>query len=178
MLAKYPIFWKLGFFGVQPGTRHGAIEFVRRSESILSEPAGLLAVTAQARFADIRERPARLARGLGYLAKRVQHALFVPLAIEYVFWNQRLPEVLLHFGEATEVRSAKTVGTSSSSWPKVFERKLESTQDALSLEAQKRDATAFDTILRGGAGQGGIYDWWRALRARLRGQRFSPEHGL
>ena len=55
---------------------------------------------------------------------------------------------------------------------------LEAAQEALSAEAQRRDPAAFDPLLRGGAGQGGIYDLWRALKSKWRGEHFSKEHGL
>jgi hypothetical protein len=47
----------------------------------------------------------------------------------------------------------------------------------LSIESQRRDPAAFQTLLSGSAGQGGIYDWWRALKAKVRGEAFNREHG-
>lgn len=173
MLEKYRFFKGLGFFGVEPETARGAAAFLRMGEAILQAPSGLLAVTPQGRFADVRERPVRFKAGLGHLAARAERALFVPVAIEYTFWDERLPEALIRFGEplATEGESR-----ASDEWTKLFEQSLERTQEALAIEAQARDARAFETVLRGGAGQGGVYDLWRSARARLRGERFNQEH--
>ena len=44
-------------------------------------------------------------------------------------------------------------------------------------KSQRRDPDDFQQILRGGAGQGGIYDWWRMFSAKLRGEQFNREHG-
>ncbi len=47
----------------------------------------------------------------------------------------------------------------------------------LAIEAQAREPDDFQVVLRGGSGQGGIYDWWRSLRARWQGEAFTQQHG-
>jgi 1-acyl-sn-glycerol-3-phosphate acyltransferase len=177
MLARYRMFAKLGFFGVDQHSRRGAVQFLRTSEGILQSPQHLLAVTPQGRFADVRERPLRFQPGLGHLATRVECAVFLPMATEFVFWEERLPEILVRFGEPVDVSREHAMAFTHDYWSDLLEHKLESNQDALSLEAQERDASAFKTLLLGGAGQGGVYDLWRALKARLRGASFTREHG-
>ena len=177
MLKRYKMFRKLGFFGVEQGSRRGAIQFLRTAEAIVQSPENLLAVTPQSRFADVRERPVRFEAGLGYLAMRVERALFVPVAAEYVFWDERLPEILVRFGEPVHVRREHSAAFDAKYWTGLFEQKLTETQDALANETQRRDGKAFQTVLRGGAGQGGIYDVWQWLNAKLRGEPFHKEHG-
>ena len=177
MLEKYKLFGRLGFFGVEQGTRRGAVQFLRTSENILRDPDSLLVITPQGRFADVRERPVRFEAGLGHLATRVGHAVFLPMATEFVFWEERLPEILVRFGEPVEVSAQHAVAFDAKYWTTLFEQKMEATQDALAAEAKRRDPDEFQTILRGGAGQGGIYDWWRAVKAKMRGEDFRKEHG-
>jgi 1-acyl-sn-glycerol-3-phosphate acyltransferase len=177
MLARYRMFAKLGFFGVEQHSRRGAVQFLRTSEAVLQSPNHLLAVTPQSRFADARERPVRFQAGLGHLATRVERALFLPMVTEYVFWEERLPEILVRFGEPVEIRREQAAAFTAEYWTDLFEQKLEATQDALSVEAQGRNPSEFQTLLLGGAGQGGIYDLWRAFKAGLRGQHFTREHG-
>jgi len=177
MLERYRMFARLGFFGVEQGSRRGAGQFLRASEAILQSPQSLLAVTPQGRFTDPRERPLRFASGLGHLAARVERAMFLPMAAEFVFWEERLPEILVRFGEPVEIRREQAAAFKADNLTDLLEEKLEATQDALAIEAQRRNSADFKTVLRGGAGQGGIYDLWRALQAKLRGQTFSKEHG-
>lgn len=177
MLARYKMFRRLGFFGVEQGTRRGAVQFLRTAETVLQSPDNLLALTPQSRFADVRERPLQFAAGLGHLARRVEDALFVPVAIEYVFWEERLPEILMRFGEPARLRRARSEAFDAKYWTTLFEQKLAAAQDALAAEARRRDPDDFQTLLRGGAGQGGVYDWWRAAVAKLRGETFQKEHG-
>jgi hypothetical protein len=171
------MFRRLGFFGVEQRTRRGAIQFLRTAQTVLQSPRRLLAVTPQGRFTDVRERPVHFEAGLGHLAARVQHALFVPFVVEYVFWEERLPEILVRFGESVEVRREHAAAFEPAYWTKLFEGKLAVAQDALAAESQRRDPEDFQRILRGGAGQGGIYDWWRGFRAKLSGETFNREHG-
>ena len=176
-LENYKMFRRLGFFGVERGSRRGAVHFLRTAEAILKSPSPLLFITPQSRFADVRARPIRFESGLGHLAARVEDALFVPVVGEYVFWEERLPEILVRFGEPVMVDQPLAHQFGSEAWTNLFERKLEAAQDALAAEVKLRQPGKFQTILSGAAGQGGVYDWWRALTAKLRGENFRKEHG-
>ena len=167
MLQRYRFFRRLGFFGVEQGTRRGAEQFLRTSRAVLEHLNPVLAVTPQGRFADVRERPIRLKAGLGHLATQVERACFLPIAIEYVFWNERLPEVLVRFGEPIVVEQGDRSERSARDWSEVMERRLEATLDALSEEALRREPSHFRSLLSGGAGQGGVYDVWRFCRGRF-----------
>ena len=177
MLARYKFLGRLGFFGVEQGTRRGAARFLRTADAILNGGQNILAVTPQSRFADVRERPVRFAPGLGHLATRVERAVFLPLAVEYVFWEERLPELLVRFGDPLEICLEDRRGIRSDDWSRCFEHNLAKTQDSLALESQRRRTEDFRVVLRGGAGQGGVYDLWRFLKSRIRGKEFQKEHG-
>jgi 1-acyl-sn-glycerol-3-phosphate acyltransferase len=177
MLARYKFFRRLGFFGVNRHSRRGAVEFLRTAEAVLQVPRNLLAITPQSRFVDVRVRPIRFESGLGHLATRAQQALFVPFAAEYVFWEERLPEILVRFGEPVEIHPQHRAAFDSKYWTMLFEQKLTETQDALAAEAQRRNPADFEMRLRGGAGQGGVYDFWRWFKSKWRGETFRKEHG-
>lgn len=187
-LARYRFFERLGFFGVEPGTARGARRFLEVSESLLARPGTALWVTPGGRFGDPRERPVELRAGLGFLAERLARrlrdvrggareagALFVPLALEYPFWDERFPEALAGFGEPLAL--AEGVGLSASGWTAALAGRLAAAQDELAAAALSRDPAGFETVLGGAAGVGGVYDVWRSFRARLRGERFRREHG-
>jgi 1-acyl-sn-glycerol-3-phosphate acyltransferase len=176
-LARYRLFQHLGLFGVTPGTRPGAAMFLRVSQAILRQPRSVLWMTPEGRFTDPRQRPAQLQPGLAALARRVDGVALIPLAIEYVFWEERYPEILLQFGEAISLSSGQV--WKRDAYTAHLAQQLEMTQDALARAAQRRDPTAFETVLRGRVGVGGIYDAWRALRAYWRGegQSFRRAHG-
>ncbi len=178
MLERYGFFRCLGFFGVEQRSWRGAAHFLRMSEAVLQSPKRVLALTPQSCFADARQRPVRFAGGIGHLAARGPRALYVPVALEYVFWEERLPEILVRFGEGVDIRPQDAATFDArSSWTRLLEQKLADTQDALAIEAQRRCPEDFRSLLSGGSGQGGVYDWWRAFKANWRGESFHREHG-
>ncbi len=172
-LARYRLFARLGFFGIHLGTLRGAETFLRVSQAILHQPQAALWLTPAGRFTDPRQRPARLQQGLSHLALRLERVAFVPLALEYPFWEERFPEVLVRFGDRVQVEPHQDI----EDYTALFARQLEATQDALAADACAREPETFDTLLRGKAGIGGVYDIWRSLRARWQGEAFRPSHG-
>ncbi|MBV8375932.1 MAG: lysophospholipid acyltransferase family protein [Verrucomicrobia bacterium] len=145
-LRHYKILSKIGFFAVERESQRGVLKYIKTSEAILQHSEHLLAVTPQGRFADPRERPVQFQRGLGLLATRVQRALFIPVAIEYAFWEQRRPEILCRFGEPMEVRAEDSLGLTAWHWTAVLERRLEITQDALGQEVCRRQPDDFANL--------------------------------
>ena len=170
MLERYRFFRKLGAFGAAPGYA-GAAAFLAVGEAVLGLEDGLLLVNAEGRFRDVRERPLQVAPGLAHLARRVPAASFVPLAIEYAFWDERRPNLLLRFGEPVSTEAIKLKGEA------VLRDALTGTMDALAAEAMSRDPARFITLLAGKTKINPVYDSWRRFRALLQGRRFDPAHG-
>lgn len=173
-LSQYRILEKVGFFGIDTTTPRGARRFLQTCLELLKRPESTLWITAQGRFLDVRERPARLMSGIGHLAHRAKDTLFVPTAIEYPFWDDRCPEALLRFGPPIEVTSGRD--RSATEWVAAIESALVQTQDQLAAEAMTRDPERFTTILAGTSGVGGVYDVIRRFRAWRAGTTFRPEH--
>ena len=173
-LARYRFFERLGFFGIEPGTVGGGIGFLRTSMAILAGPQNMLWVTAQGRFVDPRQRPLRLQAGVGRLAAHLSDGVILPLALEYPFWNERKAEALARFGEP--LFTAPNRRRTPEEWITAIEQGLQDAQDALAKEACSRNPAAFDVLVSGGSGVGGVYDLWRSMRAWLRGERFRSEH--
>lgn len=172
-LRQYKFFARLGFFGVDPGTTRGAREFLRTAEQLMKRPGAMLWVTAQGSFRDVRERPIALRPGVGFLAQRLGRGYVLPLALEYVFWEERTPEILMRWGEPLDMA---TNGTGRE-WTERIEAALTTTQDELATEAIRRDPALFENLLEGRVGIGGVYDIWRRFKAWLRGERFQASHG-
>jgi 1-acyl-sn-glycerol-3-phosphate acyltransferase len=166
-LARYPILRKVGIFPVELATARGAVQFLRTSEAILKS-GGVLWVTPQGRFADVRERPLAFKPGLAALVARVPEATVLPLAIEYTFWDERLPETLLHFAPPVIVKTDEATPA--------LEAALEAAMNALREAAMARDPRAFDVLLEGKRGTGGFYALGRRLRAAFAGKAFQEDH--
>lgn len=175
MLEKYRIFKKLGLFGVERNTRRGAVTFLKVSLAALDQPNASLWITPTGEFTDPRQRPLKFEPGLGHLATKLERGLLLPLSVEYTFWNERFPEILLRFGEPIQI--ADYPARTAEAWTSVLEESLTETMDALAEEVIARDGTLFEPLLKGSVGVGGIYDCWRWLTAKLQGKEFRRSHG-
>lgn len=173
MLERYKFFRHLGFFGVEPSVR-GALKFLRVSRALLSSPRHLIWLTPQGRFSDVRERPLHLQHGLGALAEQTGEAIFLPLAIEYTFWRDSRPEILISFGRP--IIPSSVPSGSAKDWTQKFSAALAATQDDLAARSGQRDASDWLVLNEGSSGVNALYDFWRWLNARIRGQEFAREH--
>lgn len=174
-LQRYRFLSKLGFFAVEQNSSRGAAVFLRAAANILQSPERMLWLTPQGQFTDARARPVELQGGLAHLAARVGPAVFLPVAIEYTFWEERLPEVLVAFGTPLFTRQFQN-SCGADDWERAFETTLQDAQDALAQASIRRLPDEWEILLRGAAGTTAIYDIWRRARAGLRGDKFQSEH--
>ncbi len=174
MLERYGFFRHLGFFGIEPQSQSGARTFLRTTHALLASSLNAVWLTPQGRFVDVRKRPLLLEEGLGALAAREPGAVFIPLAIEYSFWTEPRPEILVSFGEPIVPGVDPT--RPGPDWTRTFSDALESVQDELALRSTRRDFNQWVTLNRGKSGVNAIYDGWRWLRAQAHGEKFQPEH--
>ena len=164
-LQRYRLLQSMGIFGIDTHSPAAAATFLRIARTILSAPQACLCVTAEGEFTDPRLRPIRLRRGLAHLARTNPDAVFLPLALEYCFWNESKPEALLAFG--TPVVAAE--GTTVADWTTTLESALTQTMDRLADASARRAPDEFRLVHRGTAGVGGPYDMWRRARGRPSG---------
>lgn len=168
-LERYRFFRHLGFYGV---TERNARGFLRTTGTLLDSPQHAVWLTPQGRFADVRERPLKFAPGLGAVARLRPDAAYLPLAIDYTFWTEPQPEILIAFG--TPIVPMDHAPTDD--WTAVLEQALATTQDALAAKACRRDAADWQALEQGARGVNPIYDGWRWLRARFSGEEFTRGH--
>jgi hypothetical protein len=134
----------------------------------------MLWITAQGRFADARARPLALRPGVARLAEIAPGALFVPLALEYTFWNERGAEAFAAFG--TGIAGADLAALPRPERLARLEADLTATLDRLSADVISREPERFRTFVSGRKGVGGVYDLWRRAAAQISGRRFDPAH--
>ena len=169
-LQRYPILRRLGIFPVEMASARGAAQFLRTSEAILAQ-GGVVWITPQGRFADARE-PLTFKPGLGALAARIPGVTLLPLAIEYTFWDERLPETLLRFGEPVRLPVDATADQATLT----LQASLADVMAQLKVAVIARDAGTFRVLLTGGRGTGGFYALGRRLRAVFTGKPASADH--
>lgn len=174
MLEKYGVFGRMGAFPVDLTSARGAAQFLASARGILSGRGRMLWITAQGRFGDVRARPLGLKPGVARLAEIAPDAVFLPLALDYAFWEERGAEACCAFGAPIPGRDL--LALSRPDRLARLEADLEATLDRLGADVIARDPGRFDAVLAGARGVGGIYDGWRRLAARLAGRPFDPAH--
>lgn len=86
---KFPFFRWVGFFPVEPAQPRS---FTRHVERAFSVPRPMLWITPQGRFVDVR-RQTRLLPGADLVRRRYPGTRTLSLALEYLFWSERRPEI-------------------------------------------------------------------------------------
>ncbi len=175
MLKKYAFFGRVGAYGVDVGSPRGAADFLAASAEILSRDDSVIWVAAQGRFADVRARPLELRPGVARLAELAPHAVFVPLAIEYAFWDQRGAEAFVAYGESMCGEDLAAMRREERRLH--LEGGLTMIAERLSADVISRDPERFVTLLSGEAGVGGVFDLFKRFVALLCGERYDPAHG-
>jgi 1-acyl-sn-glycerol-3-phosphate acyltransferase len=165
-LRRYRFFTRLGFFPAQPASYSGARQFLTSTREILERADSVLWVTAQGRFADVRERPLKLLPGVAHIANAHSFTA-IPLALEYRLGTERSADAYARFGEPF----------SASSDLGAFESRLQRCMDELSHDVISGAAEHYAPMLAGSAGTTAPYELWQRLRSRLAGERYHPEHG-
>ncbi|MEQ8316479.1 MAG: lysophospholipid acyltransferase family protein [Phycisphaerales bacterium] len=158
MVEQFKFMRKLGLFGVDlddPGAFKAMVKYA--SELAASNPRPSFWITPQGGFADVRA-PLELRPGAAAIASRLDSAgrptRVVSLAVEYTFWEDRKPELLLL---ATPCRSPERSTTSH--WQRRMTESLDATMRDLAKLSVARDPAAFETVLgRGSSGVNPVYD--------------------
>ena len=172
-LRRYPFFRRLGFFGAENNLA-GAARFLRITDRILARSDHALWITPQGNFVDHRARPLRFQGGLSHIANRAERAAFVPLALEIVYWEERLPEALISFGAPLVFGAERKLTITETT--QLFESAMTVVQDELSAASQRRQPDDWRVLVQGRAGVGRVYDFWRRAKAKVRGEKFSAAH--
>jgi 1-acyl-sn-glycerol-3-phosphate acyltransferase len=174
-LAHYGIFRPMGFFPVDNHSARGVAQLLRAGEQVLSRLGSVLWITPEGQFQDVRQRPIVFRPGMGALISRMGRLTSVPIAIEYTFWNERLPEILINIGEPLEI--ADGTMEEARTWTNLHAYAMAATLDELAMLATERDPDAFETILSGSGGIGGVYEFWKRFTCAVTGRPYFHDHG-
>jgi 1-acyl-sn-glycerol-3-phosphate acyltransferase len=173
-LAHYSVLRPMGFFPVDNASARGAAQLLRAGYQVLSRPNSVLWITPESQFNDVRKRPIVFRPGLGALMSRSGRLTCVPIAIEYVYWEERLPEILINVGEPLEIADGGM--EDARTWTNLLSYAMAATLDEMAMLAVERDPHAFETILTGSGGIGGIYSLWKRLTSVLTGRPYHHDH--
>jgi 1-acyl-sn-glycerol-3-phosphate acyltransferase len=161
-LERFTIFRRMGVFGIDPddpASLPALVDHVHRV--VMQEPRTIVMLTPQGRFTDVRE-PMRLRPGAAALAARLPDVRALSVSLEYPFWLDAKPEVLMRF---CDVQSPEV--SSTAAWQRALTAAMQANADALAAESIARDPSGFDTLLGGGVARvNPFYDLWLRMTGR------------
>lgn len=167
-LSHYGIFRSMGFFPVENGSPRGTAQLLRAGTQVINRPGAVLWITPESQFQDVRKRPIVFRPGLGALMSRTGRMTCVPIAIEYAFWNERLPEILINIGEPLEI--ADGTMEEARTWTNLLSYAMAATLEELAMLTIERDPEAFIPVLTRSSSVGGIYEMWQRAASLLTGR--------
>lgn len=164
-LRKLGIFRKVGTFGVDPDDPRSLDAMAAYlHDEFQNRDRPLLWINPQGRFEDVRTeievRPgaARIAADATAAGLDVR---VISVAIEYVFWLDPKPELLIRV-EAVEPERTNTPG-----WLRATRSAMRTNAGALARLAMARDPAGFEHLLGDGRAKiNPMYDWWLRLRGK------------
>jgi 1-acyl-sn-glycerol-3-phosphate acyltransferase len=186
-LRRFGFFRRLGLFGIDPQDPRSAgamREHVLGLFRVQSRPT--LWITPQGRFTDVRE-PIRCRTGSALIAASCERPAVIAVAIEYAFWQDQRPEILI---TAERVAPALVPAPEGSAmqrsshrqamhWHRAMEEAMATAAGRLSRAVIARDPALFCPLLGGASGRiNPVYDLWLRLRGRhgaIAAREASPE---
>lgn len=160
-LRRFGLFRKLGVFGIDPDDAQSLDAMSDYlADYFAKAPAPTLWINPQGRFADVREqvtpRP-----GTAKIAASDPRAACVSIAIEYAFWLDQKPEILVR----VEPVSPET--TSTTGWQRALTSAMNANAAALADLVIAREPSAFESLVGGDAAAiNPAYDLWLRLRGK------------
>ncbi len=174
-LRRYGILRHIGIFGVDREHLSGGREFLDYSQSLLRGEDRALWITAQGAMISNDVRPVRLYSGIAHLVKALRECHVLTVAIDYEFWDEKRPELLIALGPLMPITAEDDFSTRG--FLRCLEERLELLMDELDHARRQRDERLFHTALSSSAGISPIYDLGRRLGAAARGERLETLHG-
>ncbi len=162
---------KLGLFGIDPHDPRAAPLMVEHVlERFRDNPRANFWITPQAQFVDPRQK-ITIRPGVSMVAAAACDAGLdircVSIAIEYVFWVDRRPELLIRL---QPVGLDPATHPSTTTCHRAFTRAMRENQATLASLSIAREPAAFETLVGGDHGRvNAAYDFWQRIRGRSGG---------
>ena len=177
-LERFGFFRKMGIFGIDPDDAQAAgpmVDYVM--DRMREHPRPTLIITPQGRFADVRA-PVEARPGTALLAARMAREGRAPrvvgMAVEYPFWIDRKPEMLVRVSDF----AVPADQSRASSWQRAIEGGMADNAAALASLSVAREPSRFRTLVGSGSGAvHPVFDAWARMRGRTTAIDMSGRRG-
>ncbi len=131
-LNRFPLFSKGGAYSVNKKSAQSAMKALQYSVEVMADKKNLLFIFPQGIIRPPHYRPIEFQTGLAYIAhsavKKYGRVNLIPIAMDYTFFRDNRPEVIISFGKRIELDKA-TDNLDRKEMTHRFEKALEETCD-------------------------------------------------
>lgn len=163
-LNRFPILQRAGAYSVCKKSAQSAMQSLKYSIDVVGDLRNMLCIFPQGIIRPPHFRPIEFQTGLAYIAqnavKRYGKVNLIPVAIDYTFFRDNRPEVVVKFGNRIELDNTKTFERKELTH--MFEQALTQTCNEQFEEISKGEVSDYKILFKQ------HLKWYRRIEQRLK----------
>ena len=176
-LNRFPLLRRGGAYSVNKKSPQSAMKALQYSVDVVGDIRNMLCIFPQGIIRPPHYRPIEFQTGLAYIAenavKRYGKVNLIPMAIDYAFFRDNRPEVIVEFGKRIEMVKGNDLDKlSRKELTHYLERALEETCDNQFKEMSQGDISKYNILFKQ------HLKWYRRIEQRLKSIDLPPVAGV
>lgn len=172
-LNRFPLLRRGGAYSVNKKSAQSAMKALQYSVDVVGDLRNMLCIFPQGIIRPPHFRPIEFQTGLAYIAenavKRYGKVNLIPMAVDYAFFRDNRPEVIVEFGKRIELRQGNELDKMSrKELTHYLERALTETCDNQFKEMSQGDITKYNILFKQ------HLKWYRRIEQRLKSIDLPP----
>ena len=176
-LNRFPLLRRGGAYSVNKKSPQSAMKALKYSVDVVGDLRNILCIFPQGIIRPPHYRPIEFQTGLAYIAenavKKYGKVNLIPMAIDYAFFRDNRPEVVVDFGNRIELRKDNEFGKMTrKELTHYLENALAETCDTQFKEISQGDVTKYNILFKQ------HLKWYRRIEQRLKSIDLPPVSGV
>lgn len=176
-LNRFPLLRRGGAYSVNKKSPQSAMKALKYSVDVVGDLRNMLCIFPQGIIRPPHFRPIEFQTGLAYIAenalKKYGKVNLIPMAVDYTFFRDNRPEVIVEFGKRIELRQGNEFDNMSrKELTHYLEKALTETCDNQFKEISQGDITKYKILFKQ------HLKWYRRIEQRLKSIDLPPVSGV
>ena len=176
-LNRFPLLRRGGAYSVNKKSPQSAMKALKYSVDVVGDLRNMLCIFPQGIIRPPHFRPIEFQTGLAYIAenalKKYGKVNLIPMAVDYAFFRDNRPEVIVEFGKRIELRQGNEFDNMSrKELTHYLEKALTETCDSQFKEISQGDITKYKILFKQ------HLKWYRRIEQRLKSIDLPPVSGV
>ena len=174
-LNRFPLLRRGGAYSVNKKSPQSAMKALQYSVDVVGDIRNILCIFPQGIIRPPHYRPIEFQTGLAYIAqnavKRYSKVNLIPLAVDYTFFRDNRPEVVVEFGKRIEL-SKENMPKDRKELTHKLEKAMEDVCDNQAYEISHGDISKYNILFKQ------HLKWYRRIEQRLKSIDLPPVAGV